>query len=93
MKRILGIVILGFLFSCGENNSNSSKISSGKKIYSNNCISCHQSGMAPDLTYNELKLSEITHQVQNGGNGMPSFKDILSEKEIEDVAYYIYKLN
>jgi len=49
--------------------------------------------MAPDLTYNELKLSEITHQVKNGGNGMPSFKDTLSEKEIEDVAYYIYKLN
>ena len=92
--KVLGILALGFLFSCSENNSNNSKISLGEKVYSDNCISCHDSGMGPDLSYYKLELAEIISQVRNGGNGMPSFKDMLSENEIEGVAYYIiYKLN
>tara|TARA_B100000427_G_C15236431_1_gene475768 strand:+ start:324 stop:605 length:282 start_codon:yes stop_codon:yes gene_type:complete len=93
MKKNLWIIFLTFLFGCSENNSNSEKISLGKKIYSNNCISCHDSGMAPDLSSHKLKLSEIIDLIKKGGYGMPSFKDTLSKKEIEDVAYYIYKLN
>jgi len=93
MKKILWIIFLGFLFSCSENNSDGRKISLGKKIYSNNCASCHDSGMGPDLTFHNLKLSNIISQIKNGGDGMPSFKDILSETEIENVGYYIYKLN
>ena len=93
MRKLLGIVILGFLFSCSENNSNNTKILLGEKVYSDKCISCHDSGMTPDLNSYKLELSEIISQVKNGGNGMPSFKDILSKNEIEGVAYYIYKLN
>ena len=48
-----------------------------KKIYSNNCVSCHDSGIGPDLTSHNLKLSNIISQIKNGGYGMPSFKDEL----------------
>ncbi|MDC1279888.1 cytochrome c [Pelagibacteraceae bacterium] len=93
MKNIFFIILLGFLHNCSENNSNSNKILLGEKIYSNNCISCHESGMAPDLTYHKLELSEIISIVKYGKNSMPSYKDMLSEKEIESVSYYLYKKN
>ena len=40
-----------------------------------------------------FSILNIISQIKNGGYGMPSFKDELSETEIENVAYYIYKLN
>jgi mono/diheme cytochrome c family protein len=49
--------------------------------------------MAPDLTYHKLELSEIISIVKYGKNSMPSYKDMLSEKEIESVSYYLYKKN
>ena len=40
----------------------------------------------------ELKLSEIIYAVTYGaGNGMPSFKDILSTDEIEAVSFFYKK--
>ena len=40
----------------------------------------------------ELKLSEIIYSVTYGaGNGMPSFKDILSTDEIEAVSFFYKK--
>lgn len=93
MEKIVSILILVFLFSCDERKNNSDKISSGKKIYSDNCISCHESGMHPDLSFHRLELSEIIFKVKYGSGMMPSYEYKLSAKEIENVAYYLYKLN
>jgi len=91
MKKLLAIVVLGFLFSCSEDSSNNDKILMGAKVYSNICSGCHDSENAPNLTANTLKLSEIVYKVTYGGYSMPSFENTLSEKEIENVAYYIYR--
>jgi mono/diheme cytochrome c family protein len=90
MKKLLGIVVLGFLIGCGDDSSTSNKISLGSEVYYNFCSSCHDTGMGPN--FNTQKFSEIVYRVRHGGGGMPSFKNILSENEIESVAYYIFKL-
>ena len=93
MEKIVSIVILVFLFSCDGKKTNSDKMSSGEKIYSDNCISCHESEMRQDLSFHRLELSEIISKVKYGSGMMPSYEHILSAEEIENVAYYIYKLN
>jgi quinohemoprotein ethanol dehydrogenase len=34
-------------------------------------------------------VSVVVHQVENGGGGMPPFKDTLSQQQIDDVAAYV----
>ena len=94
MKKILRIALLFFLISCNENNTNKIKISSGEKIYSNNCISCHDSGILSNLAFNSLELSQIISVVKYGGYGgiMPSYEGVLSAEEIENVSYYVLNL-
>jgi|TARA_B100000929_G_scaffold221180_1_gene177637 mono/diheme cytochrome c family protein len=91
MKKLLGIVVLGLLIGCSDDSSTSNKISLGSEVYYNFCSSCHDTGMGPNLDFNTLKFSEIVYKVTYGGGGMPSFKNILTENEIETVAYYIFK--
>ena len=45
--------------------------------------------MGPNLTSSTLELSEIVDKVTYGESMMPSFENILTEYEIEAVAYYI----
>ena len=56
----------------------------------------------PDNIYQELKnpfgfKTELIDSVLNGDNGqggtMPAFKDILNEKEINDIFGYIININ
>ena len=92
MKNYFVILFFGFLHSCGENNSDSNKLLLGEKVYSKNCIGCHElRGAAPNLTYHTLELSGIIATVKYGKSSMPAYKGIISENEIEDVSYYIYK--
>ena len=93
MKKVIFIFVMVFFFSCSENKNKNDKILAGKKIYSNNCVSCHESGMLPDLSLHRLELSEVISRVKYGNGIMPSYEGTLSKKEIEDVSYYIYKLN
>ena len=88
MKNLLKILILGFLSSC-SNDSN--KISLGSKVYSNVCSSCHETGKATNFAYSKLKISDIVQKVTYGEKGMHSFKDVLTNDQIDAVAYYIYK--
>ena len=92
MKNYFAILFFGFLLSCSENNSDNNKLLLGEKIYSKNCSGCHElGGAAPNLIYHTLDLSEIIAIVKYGRSSMPAYKGILSENEIEDVSYYIYK--
>jgi len=89
MKKVILIMVLGFLIGCNDDSSTSNKISLGSEIYSNVCSSCHEQGMGPNLTFTTLGLSEIVDKVTYGESMMPSFENILTEYEIEAVAYYI----
>ncbi|MBD2438194.1 cytochrome c6 PetJ [Nostoc sp. FACHB-110] len=80
--------------------------SNGAKIFSDNCSSCHIGGgniLIPEKTlhkealskyladYNTDSIQAIIHQVQNGKNAMPSFKNKLTPEEIVDVAGYVFQ--
>ncbi|HEY2480177.1 MAG TPA: cytochrome c [Solirubrobacterales bacterium] len=68
----------------------------GALVFSENCSTCHGAtghggNGGPDLTTMPLAQTEAgaIQQVTNGGGGMPPFKGILSEAEIENVAAYV----
>jgi mono/diheme cytochrome c family protein len=71
--------------------------SPGEKVFASaGCGNCHTMEAAgatgkvgPDL--DELRPNEqtVARQVQNGGNGMPSFKDKLTPEEISQVAAFV----
>ena len=92
MKKLLGIVVLGFLIGCSDDSSTSNKISLGSEVYSNVCSSCHEGGVGPSLTFSTLELSEIIDKVTYGGSMMPPFVNRLTEDQVEAVAYYIFHI-
>jgi mono/diheme cytochrome c family protein len=68
----------------------------GTVVFSENCSTCHGAtghggNGGPDLTTMPLAQTEegAIQQVTNGGGGMPPFKGVLSEEEIENVAAYV----
>ena len=71
----------------------------GKRLY-NRCVPCHKQdgsggpsygGYAANLRDTELNHDEIVAVITNGrrDKGMPTFKPILSKREIETVARFI----
>lgn len=80
--------------------------SNGAKIFDANCSSCHIGGgniLISHKTlkkealsnylenYNQDSIKAIIHQVQNGKNAMPAFKNKLSAEEIVEVAAYVFQ--
>jgi cytochrome c len=78
----------------------------GKEVF-NQCAVCHNADsteqkMGPglkglfkkDKLNNGKKVSEATvrEKIDQGGNGMPSYKDMLSDKEKDDVVAYLKTL-
>ena len=69
----------------------------GKEIFAaQGCGSCHtlsdagSSGtVGPNLDEAKPSADKVVQMVTNGGGVMPSFKDKLSEQEINDVAAYV----
>jgi len=68
----------------------------GGEVFSENCSTCHGATghggeNGPDLRTMPLAKTEagVTKQVTNGGGGMPAFKGVLSEEEINNVAAYV----
>jgi mono/diheme cytochrome c family protein len=69
----------------------------GKQVYADaGCGSCHtlsaagsSGNVGPNL--DDLKPSEeaVEKQVENGGAGMPAFKDQLTSQQIKDVAAFV----
>jgi cytochrome c553 len=79
-----------------EAEASTGDATAGKVVFSNNCSICHGftghgGNGGPDLT--TMPLAQTANgtikQVTNGGGGMPPFKEVLSTKEIEDVAAYV----
>jgi mono/diheme cytochrome c family protein len=80
----------------GEAPSGGGNAELGAAVFGENCSTCHGAtghggNGGPDLTTMPLAQSEegAIQQVTNGGGGMPAFKGVLSEEEIENVAAYV----
>ena len=79
----------------------------GKPLFAQQCVTCHNAAnnekkLGPglkglfkmDKLANGKKATEQTIRVQidNGGNGMPPFKDLLSDREKDDLIAYLKTL-
>jgi mono/diheme cytochrome c family protein len=70
----------------------------GKKVFASaGCGGCHtlkaagSSGtVGPNLDTLKPPFDRIVTQVENGGGGMPPFKGMLSQKQIDDVSAFVY---
>jgi len=70
----------------------------GKTIFDEQeCGSCHtlsdagtSGSIGPDLDDAKPSYDLVVERVTNGKSPMPSFKDELSEKQIQDVAAYVF---
>ena len=62
----------------------SAAIAEAKAVYRSRCIGCHKAGggSGPDLFGSALTPRQFADAVLVGGNGMPSFRDVLDEQEI-----------
>ena len=101
MKKLLSVILLIIaVFTLAGRPAIAADTVSGAKIFIANCAACHVGGrnvVAAAKTlkkealekYNMNSLEAIVHQVQNGKNAMPAFKNRLNDKQIEDVASYV----
>jgi mono/diheme cytochrome c family protein len=79
----------------------------GKTVFGNQCAVCHNADSAEkkmgpglkdlfkhDKLANGKKVSEATvrEKIEQGGNGMPPYKDTLSDTEKDDVIAYLKTL-
>ncbi len=83
--------------------ANNDELKKGEEIYINNCMVCHkdkaQGDIGPNLTDNYWLIGDgspkaIHAVVANGSeaNGMPPWKDTLSDEEIYHVIAYVKSL-
>lgn len=86
--RIILIVILG-LQSCGSNSaSGDSGASTGKELFSSNCVICHGSdgklgaSGAKDLSQSTLKPDEVRSVIMNGRGAMSSYARIFESDSV-----------
>jgi mono/diheme cytochrome c family protein len=69
---------------------------SGAKLFSANCETCHGTDGAgghigPNLQKSSVaeNLAKVEKQVRNGSGAMPPFQGVLSSEEIDTVAHYV----
>lgn len=76
--------------------SGAATAATGEEIFRSNCSQCHTLAAAnasgtvgPDLDELQPSPQQVRQQVRQGGGGMPSFADLLSDDEIQAVAEYV----
>jgi cytochrome c6 len=69
---------------------------SGEEIYkANNCAVCHGAdgklmlNGAKDLTASTLSRAETEHQILNGKNAMPGYKNSLTPEQLKSLTDYV----
>lgn len=76
------------------------RIQAGKDLYHDNCMVCHGAGAVgggtlPDLRFSTPAIHEAWQSIVIGGTlragGMPSFRKLLSDVEVESIRLYIIK--
>ena len=80
----------------GETNAAGGEPEGEAVFNSAGCAACHTfkpagaTGMVgPNLDNVNLTEAQVQRQVENGGGGMPAFKDRLSQAEIREVARFV----
>ena len=71
--------------------------SAGRTVFQDaGCGDCHvlraagsKGTTGPNLDEQEFQFDEVVEQVEEGGGGMPSFRDRLSETDINNVAAFV----
>jgi len=97
----------GFLVSGAMSKTRAGDAEKGKAVFAQQCVMCHnatstEKKIGPglkglfkrDKLANGKKVTEqnIRAQVENGGNGMPAYKEMLSDQERNDVVGYLKTL-
>jgi len=103
LKHFILITTLNLLlFSCSNEQKNrSEKVEekiNAKYLFTLKCAACHGSNGklgasgASDLSLTELTDEELNSVVNNGRNGMPSFKESLSKEEQLEIIKFVKSL-
>jgi len=74
-----------------------SNSANGLEVYTVYCERCHGKDgiggtMGLDLTISQFDHAAILERIKNGSGSMPSFKDVLTEQELEAVSIYVETL-
>ena len=96
---VLGLICCGASLSQTSDADTAAELRKGKRVYKR-CVPCHKQdgsggpsygGYAASLRDTQLNHTEIVAVITDGrrDKGMPTFKPILSEREIETVARFI----
>ena len=97
MKKIL-LILIPLIFATLVYAND--KMELGLEVFNNKarCGACHalqaagtKGDIGPDLDQLKPQKEILITTVTNGIGVMPAFEDILTKKEIEAVAYYVFK--
>ena len=96
MKKIILIIIITIFTTSSFADD---KMTLGLEVYNNKakCGVCHtlqsagsEGQIGPNLDQINVQMLQIAYAVTNGIGVMPSWKGILTNEEIEAVAYYVF---
>jgi cytochrome c551 len=59
----------------------------GQQVYEDNCASCHETGVGPELAGAGISIDAARAQIENGGGGMPA--NIVQGQDLDDVLAYL----
>ncbi len=91
------LVIVLAVTGCGGGGSAQEASSDGAHLFNEaGCADCHaltaagaRARIGPDLDAVKPAFVDVANQVRDGGGGMPSFADKLSEEEIAEIATFV----
>jgi cytochrome c len=108
MKKSLTLVFAGAIALAGSNlYAQKGDAAKGKEVFGDNCSVCHNSDsaevkMGPGLKglFKKAKMNSgkpmseanVVGQINDGGNGMPPYKDVLSAEEKANVIAFLKTL-
>ena len=96
MKKII-LIIITTIFTTSSFADD--KMTLGLEVYNNKaqCGVCHtlqsaesEGQIGPNLDQINVQMSQIIYAVKNGIGVMPPWEGILTNEEIEAVAYYVF---
>ena len=97
MKKII-LIIITTIFTTSSFADD--KMTLGLEVYNNKaqCGVCHtlqsaesEGQIGPNLDQINVQMSQIIYAVTNGIGVMPPWEGILTNEEIEAVAYYVFR--
>jgi cytochrome c551 len=59
----------------------------GQQVFADNCASCHETGVGPELNGSGISIAAAREQIVNGGGGMPA--NLVQGQDLDDVLAYL----